>query len=341
MKCVAIKDKKLLEIKEIEEPHANGNDVIIEVSKCGICGSDLHYFEMGLPKGLVMGHEYSGVVLDKGSRDDLEIGNRVTALPISPCMKCEACVNGNINYCLQTWNEATGLALTNPGGLTKKIKIRPDMVIKLDDKITDEEAAMVEPSAVSLHAINLADIKIGDKVLIIGGGIIGLGSAMFAKLAGASHITLFETNEQRGNKALKLGVVDEFINVSNEDTMNEFMQKKQASFDKVIECCGNSKAVTSSLIFAKVGATVVLVGVSMDQITIPSAIALMHELTIKGAIAYTKQDFERCIELISNKQIDVLKFLDKQITLEETQEAYDELINGKTDTIKIIVDLKK
>lgn len=341
MKSVILKDKRLLEIKEIEEPVANGEDVIIEISKCGICGSDLHNFELGMPEGLVMGHEYSGVVIDKGARDDLEIGDRVTALPISPCMKCEACERGDIHYCLQTWSEATGLALTNPGGLTQKIKVRGDMVIKLDDRITDEEAAMVEPTAVALHAIDLADIEIGDKVLIIGGGIIGLASAMFAKIAGAAHVTLFETNEKRGNKALNLKVVDEFINVSKEEEVNKFMSNNGACFDKTIECCGNSAAVTSALSFAKSGSTVVLVGVSVTPVTIPSVVAVMHELNLKGAIAYTKEEFERCIELISNKQIDVLKFLDKVVSLEDTQEAYDELMDGKTDTIKILVDLKK
>lgn len=341
MKSVAIKDKKILEVKEIDEPIIDGKDVIIEVSKCGICGSDLHYFEIGSPLGLVMGHEYSGTVIDKGIREDLEIGNRVVALPISPCMKCEACINGNINYCLHTWDKATGLAVTNPGGFTKKIKVRADMVIKLDDRITDEEGAMIEPIAVSLHAINQANIEIGDKVLIIGGGIIGLASAMFARLAGASHVTLFETNEKRGNKALKLEVVDEFINVSNEEEMKSFMEINSTSFDKIIECCGNSKAVTSSLMFAKPGSTVVLVGVSMSAITIPTILAVMHELNLKGAIAYTKEEFERCIELIANKKIDVLKFLDKVVSLDEVQASFDELIDGKTDTIKIIVDLNK
>lgn len=341
MKSVAIKDKKILEIKEVEEPIADGKDVIIEVSKCGICGSDLHYFEMGSPLGLIMGHEYLGTVINKGIREDLEIGNRVVALPISPCMKCEACIKGNINYCLHTWDKATGLAVTNPGGFTKKIKVRSDMVIKLDDRITDEEGAMIEPMAVSLHAINQADIEIGDKVLIIGGGIIGLASAMFARLAGASYVTLFETNEKRGNKALKLEVVDEFINVSNEEEMKKFMEINSASFDKIIECCGNSNAVTSSLMFAKPGSTVVLVGVSMEAITIPTILAVMHELNLKGAIAYTKEEFENCIELIANKKIDVLKFLDKVVSLDEVQASFDELIDGKTDTIKILVDLNK
>ena len=201
MKCVKIKDKKKLELTTTNEPIADNNHVIIKVSKCGICGSDLHNFELGNPVGLIMGHEFSGTVIDPGNRTDLKVGDRVTALPLSPCLNCEACLNGNIHYCKETWTHAVGLSLDYPGALSQKIKLRSDMVIKLDDNITDEEAAMVEPTAVGLHAVNLADIEIGDKVLIIGGGIIGLISAMFAKLAGASSITLLETNKNRANKA--------------------------------------------------------------------------------------------------------------------------------------------
>lgn len=341
MKCVRIKDKQKLEISDIKPPVSDGKNVIIEVSKSGICGSDLHNYELGEPKGLIMGHEFSGIVLDKGSRKDLEVGDRVTALPISPCMNCPACNKGYLNYCSNTWKEAVGLSIDNPGGLTSKIKVREDMVIKLDDNITDEEAALVEPTAVGFHAVNLADIKVGDKVLIIGGGIIGLVSAMFAKLEGAVKVTLLETNKNRGIKALNLGVVDEFINVSDTNEYNNFLATSSSSYDKVIECCGNSNAVTSSLIFTKPGSTIVLVGVSPTSITIPTVIAVMNELVIKGAIAYTKEEFIKCIELISNKKIDVLKFLDKVISLEEVDKEYKELYSGNSNNIKVLVDLKK
>ena len=195
MKAVAIKDVKQFEIKEIPEPKADGKKVIIEVSKTGICGSDIHYWVNGEPKGLVMGHEFSGVVLDPGDRLDLIKGDRVTALPISPCGKCEACRNGDVQFCPETWNQAVGLSVDNPGGLTSKIAVRSDMVIKVPDNIKDEEVAMVEPLAVGLHAAHLGRIAVGDDVLVIGAGIIGLASAEFAKKEGASYVAITETNK--------------------------------------------------------------------------------------------------------------------------------------------------
>ena len=92
-----------------------------------------------------------------------------------------------------------GLSLTNPGGYAEYTSCRPDMVRKLPDEVSFDEGCMVEPSAVALHAVNLANIKVGDSVLVIGGGIIGLMSAEFAKKNGASYVALMETNEQRGS----------------------------------------------------------------------------------------------------------------------------------------------
>lgn len=338
MKCVAIKGVKEFEIKDIEEPVSNKSDVIIDVKKCGICGSDIHYWDMGQPVGLVMGHEYSGIVTDPGDRTDLKKGDRITALPISPCNNCEACLTGNPQYCKETWTKATGLSLTNPGALAPKMAIRSDMVIKLPDNVSFDEAAMVEPTAVGLHAVRLANIKVGAKVLVIGGGIIGLTSAMFAKKEGASYVVVSETNEARGRKAVSLGVADEWVNAKSPEAIQNIITKTEDGFDVVIECCGNSAAVTSALTTVKQGGTVILVGVAVKPIEVPTMLAVMRELTLQGAIAYTKEEFTTCIDLISNKQIDVMKFVDEVVGLEDVQKSYEKLTAGNNDDVKILVD---
>ena len=166
MKCVKIKGVKKFEIGDIPEPKSQDGSVVIDVKKCGICGSDIHYWDAGEPVGLVMGHEYCGIVTNPGAREDLKVGDRVTALPISPCGHCSACVTGNPQYCPETWTQATGLSLTNPGALAPKMAIRPDMVLKVPDNVSDDEVAMVEPSAVGLHAVHLANIKVGENNLL-------------------------------------------------------------------------------------------------------------------------------------------------------------------------------
>lgn len=341
MRAVVLKGKREFELKEIEEPIVDNENVIIKVLKVGICGSDLHYFEMGEPNGLIMGHEFCGEVINSGNRSDLKVGDRVTALPISPCLECSACLSGNPQYCKSTWSKAVGLSLDSPGALGEKIKVRSDMVLKVPDNVSDEEAAMVEPTAVALHGIHLADVKVGSKVLVIGGGIIGLLSAMFAKKEGASFVAVSETNPKRGEKALSLGVADKYYDAKDENMLNEIMSDTNGGFDIVIECCGNASAVTSSLVTVRPGGIVVLVGVATGPISIPTVIAVMNELTVKGAIAYTKEEFATCLDLISNKQIDVMPFVDDIVSYDEVENAYIRLTSGKDGAVKILASPSK
>ena len=341
MKAALLQDVKKFKIDIIEKPIADGNKVIIDIIKTGICGSDIHNWEAGNPKGLIMGHEFTGKIVDPGSRTDLKIGDRVTALPISPCGHCEACETGNPQYCKKAWDDAIGLSINNPGGLTSTIAVRPDMVLKLPNNIKDEEGAMIEPTAVGLHAVHLADIKVGDNVLVVGGGIIGLVSAMFAKLDGASYVAISETNSARGKKAIKLKVADEFFDAKDQNFIQNIYQKVPNGFDIVIDCSGNTKAVQSELMAVKPGGKIVLVGVSPTPIEFLSVIAVMKELTIQGAIAYTKEEFKDCINLIANKKINVMKFVDDIVPLADTQIAYERLTSGKDEAVKIMVDPNK
>lgn len=337
MKCVSISGEKRFVLKERDIPTYKEGSVIIQVKSCGICGSDIHYWVGGQPVGLVMGHEFAGIVVDPGSRADLVKGDRVTGLPISPCGKCEACKSGNVQYCAETWSEAVGLSLTNPGGYAEYTGCRPDMVRKIPSNVSFDAACMVEPSAVGLHAVNLANIKIGDRVLIVGGGIIGLMAAEFAKMAGASYIAILETNKKRGKKAVGYGKINEYYDATKADTIDKLITKTNGGFDVVIECCGNSPAVSEALMAIKPGGTVVLVGVSMEAISIPSIVGVMREVTMQGAIAYTPHDFDTCLKLIADKKINVTKYIDDLVPLEAVQDSFERLTSGKDAAVKIVI----
>lgn len=341
MKCVSIKDKRMMEVKDIEEPKSNMGSVLIDVKKAGICGSDIHYWDLGNPKGLVMGHEFCGIVTNPGDRNDLKVGDRVTALPISPCGECSACKSGNPQYCLHTWDKAVGLSLTNPGAYAPKTSIRSDLVVKVPKNITDNEVAMVEPTAVALHAVHLANIKIGDKVLVVGAGIIGDLCAMFAKLNGASFVAVSETNEKRGKKSVELGCADKFYNAKDANFMENAKNKCPEGYDVVLECCGNSAGVSSALSLARPNGTIVLVGVSMDSITIPSILLVTRELKVLGAIGYTYEEFVKCVEMMADKEIDVKKFVDDIVPLSKVQKSFERLTSGTDDAIKILIDPSK
>ena len=336
MKCVAISGEKKLVLKDINKPVSRDGSVVIEVKSCGICGSDIHYWVSGNPVGLIMGHEFAGNVVDPGSRSDLKIGDRVTGLPISPCMECEACRTGNIQYCSKTWDYAVGLSLTNPGGYAKFTSCRPDMIKKIPGNVSYDAACMTEPAAVSLHAVDLADIKIDDKVLIIGGGIIGLMAAEFAKLNGASKVVMLETNKKRGKKSITYGKVDEYYDATNSNVISKLVEMTKGGFDKVIECCGVSAAVDEAIMCVKPGGTIVLVGVSLDAVSIHSVAAVLKEVKLLGAIAYTEDEFDTTLKLISDKTINVVKYIDDFISLDDAQKAFERLTSGKDSAVKIV-----
>ena len=337
MKCVAISGERSFVLKDIDVPKYKDGHVIIEVKSCGICGSDIHYFNSGKPVGLVMGHEFAGVVIDPGNRKDLVKGDKVTGIPISPCGKCEVCKRGDVQCCADTWNEAVGLSLVNPGAYSEITGCRPDMVRRIPSNVSYDAACMTEPSAVALHAVNLADIKIGSKVLIVGGGIIGLMCAEFAKMAGADYVALMETNKKRGRKAVSYGRVDEYFDALKEDSLNKLLTKTNGGFDIVIECCGSSEAVSEAFMAVEPGGKVILVGVSLDSITIPSAVAVIKEATIQTSIAYTCDEFDTCLKLIADRKINVTKYIDDFVPLEAVQESFERLTSGKDSAVKIII----
>ena len=123
--------------------------------------------------------------------------------------------------------------------------------------------------------------------------------------------------------------------------MHKLIEKTNGGFDKVIECCGNGPAVSSAIMSVKPGGTVVLLGVSTAPITTPLVMGVMKELTIKGGIAYTKEEFVDTLKLIEDKKIDVMKFVDDIVGLDEVQASYERLTSGSDPAIKILVDPNK
>lgn len=133
---------------------------------------------------------------------------------------------------------------------------------------------------------------------------------------------------------------DEYYNALDENNIT-LLKEKTGGFDKVIECCGNSQAVSEAINITKNGGEIILVGVSLLPITIPSVIAVMGEITLKGSIAYSEFDFDKVLELIKNKSINVVKYIDKVVSLEEVQSSFIDLSSGNTDKVKIIVKHNK
>ena len=332
MLCTKLIDKNKFVVEEIEDLKIKEDSVLIQVKNTGICGSDIHHWDLGFPKGLIMGHEFSGVIIDKGT-SQFNVGDRVIGIPISPCNECEFCKAGKEQLCVKTWDDTVGLTLVRNGGYASHLNSRVDLTLKLPDSVSFSEGAMIEPLSVALHAVNLAHITKGEKVLIVGGGIIGLLCAEIAKLKGASHVTLFETNKNRGKKSLKYDKVDIMFDATNTDSIN----KLKNHFDKTIECCGNEKAVNSAINSTKSGGKVILVGVSLENIDFEAINVVKKELSVIGSICYTKKEFIDALKLVENKKVNVEQYIDKFINQYEVQDSFLKLVSQDNDLIKIMI----
>lgn len=336
MQAVSIEGKKQLKVVETETPKSDGNKVIVEVAKVGICGSDLHLWENGDRIGLIMGHEFCGKVVDPGAlKETLNIGDRVTVLPLNPCGKCVNCKHGKANTCINGLAASPGI--TAPGAYAQFYAARPDMVRALPDNVSDAEGTMIEPTAVALRAVHLAGVKPGDKVLVTGGGIIGLLCAAWARIAGASYIALSEANPNRAKKALEMGDVDEVFDATDKEVVKKLMVASKGGFDQALECAAVAPAVNTALQALKFEGKLILVGVNYSPVPVSTLLTVLHELEVKGTIGYAPEEFDQTIELMAKKVIKTERFISKTVGLDGVQGAFEQLTSGETSDVKIII----
>lgn len=339
MKAVSLTGPKTCELIDSPIPESNGEDVIIDVSMCGICGSDLHFWHNGVgmdnKPGLIMGHEFSGTVHDPGNRTDLKQGDRVTALPINPCGTCDSCVRGSVNTCLNgMFRPAIGIS--DPGGYAEYCHVRADMVRVIPDTLSDEDAALIEPATVALHAVRQSGLMPGQKVLISGGGPVGLLAAIWAKQLGASQVVLTEVNEFRMDFAkTKLGITDVFD--AREKVVAKTLKKQFGGFDVVIE----SSAVDAGLILGahvlNPRGTLVLAGISYTPQSVPTLLCTVKELSIKTAYGYTPEEFDMTLDHVARKAINISPLVTQVIEPEATQEAMENLASGSSTNLKVLI----
>ncbi|MBQ1334937.1 MAG: alcohol dehydrogenase catalytic domain-containing protein, partial [Clostridia bacterium] len=170
MKVIYQADKyKLGEKKDFPDPVKDGKRPIMKVEYCGICGSDIHSWEKCDPVGLVLGHEFSGRIVDPGDRADLKVGDKVTCVPITPCGECEWCKSGRTFMCGNNLYAPGTFFVDKPGALAEYFQpLKSEYIKKVPDNVPLYVVAMVEPSGIGLRACQAIDVGPGDKVLVAG-----------------------------------------------------------------------------------------------------------------------------------------------------------------------------
>ena len=330
-----------MEAGEAPMPVLGPTDVLIKVKAVGICGSDLHYYSKGrignfvVEPPYILGHEASGEVVEIGSDvKTLKVGDRVCMEPGVPCMACEQCLTGHYNLCktLTFW-------ATPPyhGCLCEYVKHPAAFTFKIPDNMSYVEGALVEPLAVGLHACNLGDVKLGDTVVIIGAGCIGLVTLLSAKARGATKIIIGDMIDKRLEKAAELGAITvNTANVSLGDKVMELTDGRGA--DVVLDCAGFSATVQEAIKAAKLAGTIVLVGLGADKLDgVDSGMMSEKELTLKSVFRY-RNVYPTAINAISDGKIDVKAIVSHSFKFDDTVNAYATCTKDIKNVVKGVIE---
>lgn len=330
-----------MEIRDIEIPKLKEKDVLIKVEYVGICGSDVHYLEHGkigdfiVNGDFILGHECAGTVVEIGTGvENLKVGDRVALEPGQTCGQCEFCKSGRYNLC-----RAVEFLATPPyhGCLMNYIAFPENMAFKLPDNISTKEGALVEPLAVGLHAANQGNVKLGDSVVILGAGTIGLVTLLACKAKGAADITVVDVIPKRLEFAKKLGATT-VINAAQSDIFAEVDKlTNKKGVDVVIETAGSARTISQTPYLIKNGGCVVLVGLApQDIIEYNFAKIMAKEAQIKSVFRY-RNIYPQAIKAISSGLIDISGIVTHEFDFEDTAKAFDYAINNKQDVVKAVI----
>lgn len=333
-------------IKDIEKPTAGPGNVVVAVEYVGICGSDVHYFHAGrvgayevdLENDYMLGHECGGVVVEVGEGvTSLKAGDKVALEPGTTCGKCEFCKEGKYNLCPDV------IFLATPpvqGCNMEYIEYPASYAFKVPDKLSTLEAAMIEPLSVGIHAANQADVKLGDSVVIMGTGCIGLTTLLASKARGCGTTIVCDVVDSRLEKAKELGA-DYCINSMKTDPVEEIMKITNGrGADQVFDAAGAPVTIKQTALIAARGGTVTLVGISTEpELPYNFAQVMDKELTIKSVFRY-RNIYPKAIAAVASGAIDVKKIVTHEFDFDHIQEAYMEAVNNKTDLVKAVIKVR-
>ncbi|MCX7917354.1 MAG: NAD(P)-dependent alcohol dehydrogenase [bacterium] len=327
-----------IEIREIEKPEIkNKEDVLIRIKSVGVCGSDIHYYKEGrigdfiVKEPLILGHESAGIVEKVGKEvKNLKEGDKVAIEPGIPCRKCDYCKEGRYNLCPDVIFFATPPI---HGTFCEYIVHPSDFVYRIPENLSLDEATLIEPFSVGIHACNLINLKPGEKVIVSGLGPVGLLTSLSAKIYGAIVYGI-EKSEKRIEFAKGFGLEDIFDTkkIETKEIKNILPEK----VDVVFECSGYSGLIEETIYWVKRGGKIVFIGLGTDFVNLNISKIINDELKISGIFRYVNT-YKKAIEIINKNKINLKPLISKNFPLTDIKEAL-EYPNKNPDCIKVIVN---
>lgn len=341
MQAALLYGAKDIRIESIPTPVLEDEMVLLRIRRVGICGSDLHYYEHGecgpfVPdRPFTLGHELSAEIAALGAKvTTLKIGQRVTVNPARSCGRCPVCKKGRPNLCqnLIMLGSASRCPPIN-GAMAEFVAVRADQCHVLSEGFDDGLAAMMEPFAVALHAVKRAGGIAGKRVLVTGGGTIGLLTALAARTYGATWVAVSDLEESRLEKARSMGV-DATLNPAAPD----FHANTEGGFDLILEASGAPPALRQAFELIRPGGTIVQIGtLGTADIPLPANQVMVKEITFLGSMRYGDV-FGEAIDLVSAGRVDLRPFITKVFPFADIMAAM-EAASDKSSTLKVQLEM--
>ena len=353
MKAVQYRGVKKLELVNIPVPQLRDDEILVKVSYCGICGSDLHTFVKGLyvEPGQVMGHEFSGIVEETGRDvEGIEVGDRVVVKPLGHCGKCNHCLNGRPHLCETVFSGGL-IGYGGTAGAFAEYVVIPkaqlnNNVFLLPKEISLDEAALIEPLAVALRGVQLAGIGLNDIIVIFGAGPIGLCVAQIVKTIGGSYVIQVDLSDKRLQAAKEFGV-DMVLNPNKEDVVNQIAEMtgrgnygSGATADVVFECAGVPLTVKQALKSVRHGGTIISLALFEEKLSFNPSTLVAKEIKWQGAFGYFSQEFRTAINLVKNKKIHLKRMISHTYPIEQVLEAFEKQLDS-SNSIKVCFQLNE
>jgi L-iditol 2-dehydrogenase len=330
MDALLLTEYMKLEMVQMDEPEIGADDVLVRVRACGICGSDVHGLDGSTGRRippLVMGHEAAGMVERVGSDvRDLAKGDRVTFDSTIYCGQCAFCGRGDVNLCDNRM--VLGVSpgeYRRHGAFAEFVSVPRRIVYRLPDSLSFEQAALIEAASVAVHAVNLSDVTLGDRAVVIGSGMIGVLTVQALRAAGCANVIVVDPVESRLQMAVDSGATEVRTSAAG-----------IANADVAIECVGANESVQAAIACARKGGTVTLVGNVSPKVEIPLQAVVSRQLRLQGSCA-SNGEYPAVIDLMARGTIRVDSLISAVAPLKEGAQWFDKLYRREGNLMKVIL----
>ena len=341
MKALVLEAYNKLTYKEMPEPHAGPDDVLVQIKASGICGSDVHGLDGSTGRRippLIMGHEAAGVIAQVGSNvKNYHPGQRVTFDSTVYCGTCFYCRRGAINLC--NHRRVLGVSCDEyrqHGTFAEYLAVPHHILYALPEKISFEQSAMVEPCSVAFHAVAITPLALNDTAVVVGAGIIGLLVIQTLRISGCGQIVAVDLEPQRLELACQLGA-DVGLNPAAQDVVS--MIKKMTDnrgADEAFDAVGVNASLATALNSLRKGGALTLIGNLNAAVDLALQTVVTGEIVVRGSCA-SRGDYPACLYMIARGVINVAALISSTAPLSDGAQWFERLYGKEKGLMKVVL----